>query len=479
MFQKGQLIGPYKLVSLIGRGGFGEVWLAVRQTSLLTTKVAVKLPLDDQIDIDAIKREAALWEQASGHPNVLPIIEANIYDDQVVIVSEYASSGSLADLLKERKLSVPEAVDMIFGILAGLEFLHSKQIIHRDLKPANVLLQGQTPRLADFGISRALLTTQTSQSVNITGTPPYMAPEAFDGKRNVQTDIWSVGVIFYYLLSGNLPFPQQGITSLLGAIVGQNPAPLPTSVPKSLGKVLSSALAKNPQERYMSASNMKVALQEAVNAKFDIPNGARNKPEDGEIETVLAIPKTKPLKKSYKSLVVFAALAACIFALILGGAATFLYFFYLPKFDVSRGNLTTPGTELQSSPEPKPVNKTAKSTPRQQPTLLDTQVPKEPPPNPVIDFGPARKLIPNNMLQTARQAAQKKHRASNFVGKGCVIRTQITLASQSSELEQYVGTYRCLMKGKYLGISNFDFEVQVVGEIRLQGDRPIVSSWAQ
>jgi serine/threonine-protein kinase len=220
MFQSGQRIGPYLLVSLIGRGGFGEVWLAERHTPLLTTKVAVKLPLDGQVDLGTVKQEAILWERASGHPNVLPIIEANIYDGQVVIVSEYAPSGSLADLLKGNKpLPVEKAIELTLGILSGLEYLHSRQIIHRDLKPANILIQGDTPRLADFGISRALKTTQTSQSVNIKGTPPFMAPEVFDGKRNVQTDIWSIGVILYSLLSGHLPFPQQDVTSLIGAIV--------------------------------------------------------------------------------------------------------------------------------------------------------------------------------------------------------------------------------------------------------------------
>ena len=88
MFHNGQVIGLYTLIERIGRGGFGEVWLAERRTSLLTTKVAIKLPLDEQIELDAIKQEAMLWEQASGHANVLPIIEANIYEDQIVIVSE-------------------------------------------------------------------------------------------------------------------------------------------------------------------------------------------------------------------------------------------------------------------------------------------------------------------------------------------------------------------------------------------------------
>ncbi len=88
MFRSGQQIGSYILVQRIGRGGFGEVWLAERRAKFVTTKVAVKLPLDEQIDAETIKQEATLWEQASGHPNVLPIIDADEYEGQIVIVSE-------------------------------------------------------------------------------------------------------------------------------------------------------------------------------------------------------------------------------------------------------------------------------------------------------------------------------------------------------------------------------------------------------
>src|SRR5215510_7101684 len=139
MFRAGEQIGSYFLIQRIGRGGFGQVWLAERRGKFVTTKVAVKLPLDEQIDFETIKHEAALWAKASGHPNVLPIIEANEYDGQVVIVSEYSSDGSLEDRLKRNggKLEVEQAVEMTIGILKGLGFLHSRKIIHRDLKPEN------------------------------------------------------------------------------------------------------------------------------------------------------------------------------------------------------------------------------------------------------------------------------------------------------------------------------------------------------
>ncbi len=106
-------------------------------------------------------------------------------------------------------MSVERAIETTVKILDGLEFLHSRNIIHRDLKPANILLQGDTPRLADFGISRALRTTASSQSSNVSGTFAYMSPEGFDGKRSVQTDVWSVGVNLYQFLTGTLPFPQK------------------------------------------------------------------------------------------------------------------------------------------------------------------------------------------------------------------------------------------------------------------------------
>lgn len=258
MFQANQQIGNYFLIRELGRGGFGEVWLAERRTKLLTTKVAVKLPLDNQIDLNTVKQEACLWEQANGHPNVLPIIEADVYDGQAVIVSEYAPDGSLADLLrKQGKLPVEQAVEMTLGILAGLEFLHSRRIIHRDLKPANILLQGETPRLADFGIARALRTAMTSRSVNLAGTPAYMAPEAFDKKRNQQTDVWAVGVILYEILSGRLPFPEGNLIELVAAIANDEPESLPDEVPNRLKRIVKKALEKNPEHRYKTAAEMR------------------------------------------------------------------------------------------------------------------------------------------------------------------------------------------------------------------------------
>src|SRR5215213_8732586 len=99
MFRESEKIGPYTLIRRLGRGAFGEVWLAENRAKFATTQVAVKFPLDDQLDPSLIEQEAQLWVKASGHPNVLPIIEANEYDGQIVIVSKYSPDGSLKHFL--------------------------------------------------------------------------------------------------------------------------------------------------------------------------------------------------------------------------------------------------------------------------------------------------------------------------------------------------------------------------------------------
>jgi WD40 repeat protein/tRNA A-37 threonylcarbamoyl transferase component Bud32 len=254
-------IGPYTLVRKIGYGSFGVVWLAEKRTTIATTRFALKLARHEDVEIEAFKQEAEIWVRASGHPNVLTMIEADVYDEQIVIVSEYTPDGSLKDWLRQnsgKAPSVEAAVEMALQILSGLEHLHAQRIIHRDIKPDNILLQRGTPRLADFGIARLLKTDSYSQAVK--GTLLYMAPEAFNRKRNERTDVWSIGVVLYQMLSGYLPYDEPDLASLIGAIISREPSPLPESIPVSLRRIVEGALQHEPLERFQSAAEMRSAL---------------------------------------------------------------------------------------------------------------------------------------------------------------------------------------------------------------------------
>jgi serine/threonine-protein kinase len=265
MLSAGDQIGPYALEQWLGSGAFGAVWLAAKPTAITTTKVALKIPHhNDVIDFEAVRREAAVWVRASGHPNVLPIIDADIYGDQVVIASEYAPDGSIYSMLRAHDgvpPSIDRSVEMILSVVRGLEHLHAHKIIHRDLKPPNILLQRGIPRLTDFGLSRIL--EESSQSGNIAGTPLYMAPEAFNNERTEQTDLWAAGVILYQLLAGRLPFDQRNMAALLKSIIMDEPDPLPPDIPRPVRDVVTRALQKNPSDRFRGADEMLAHLHHA------------------------------------------------------------------------------------------------------------------------------------------------------------------------------------------------------------------------
>jgi serine/threonine protein kinase len=239
--------------------------MAERDSAIAKNRLAVKLPFQGGVDLNAVRKEAEVWARAGSHPNVLPMFEANVYDGQVVIVSEYAPDGSLKRWLGKHSGKAPSfdvAVDMVMAILAGLEHLHVRGIIHRDLKPANVLMQGECPRIADFGLARVIDPGVTASLA--AGTPAYMAPEAFDGHRSVQTDLWSAGVVLYHLLGGSLPFPFGDLMRLMMAIATEEPAPLSESIPSALRQTVLRALDKDPRSRFRSAADMRAALRDTL-----------------------------------------------------------------------------------------------------------------------------------------------------------------------------------------------------------------------
>ena len=343
----GDQIGPYTLISRLGKGAFGVVWLSERRTSIATTKAALKIPHDDNIELDIIRQEANVWAEASGHPNVLPIIEANVYDGIVVIASEFAPDGSLENRIEADSQNAPKietSVEIVLGILAGLEHLHSRRIIHRDLKPANIMFQGETPRLTDFGVSRVLKSTKHSSTT--AGTPIYMAPEAFDGERSQQTDIWAVGVILYQLICGRLPFEYEDMTSLWAAIALKEIRPMPEAIPESLRRIAVRSLSKDKVERYATATEMRLDLRKEIGLGLF-------ESSTSEAVTIEALPKhlvpdTLENRKTRKGIRFVAALVVitAIVASLVGGY--YLYGQYLGSASENRINSQASSVETDS-----------------------------------------------------------------------------------------------------------------------------------
>ncbi len=274
MLRSGGTVGPYRLEQELGRGAFGLVFRAVREGPV-AIPVALKVALDRSAGAERFLEEARVWVRASGHPNIVPVLDANVYDGEFVLVSEFVDGGALEDRLRsqaERRLPVAEAVDLVEGILEGLEHLHSRQILHQDLKPANILLQAGSPRLSDFGIAR--LGTTSFHTSNWAGTLPYMPPEAFSGTISRQTDIWATGVILYELLAGKLPFVGADLAALMGGILAAPLPPLPAGVPEAVAAVVQQALDRDREKRFKTAAEMRAELTRAGRAVYGPTPGA-------------------------------------------------------------------------------------------------------------------------------------------------------------------------------------------------------------
>jgi len=269
MLERGDKIGDYVLVRFLGRGQFGEVWLAEKQLqfSKRSFQHALKFlfNLGDEINLKSAEAEIDTWIEASGHPNVMSVLDMLVHNDHIIIASEYAEGGSLKKWLSQsdgRAPSHEKALEMMTGILSGIEHLHSRNVVHRDLKPDNILLQGNFPRITDFGISRII--SAGSMSTVAMGSPFYMSPESFDGSKSTQTDIWSAGVILYEMLTGEHPYRSETIFGLVSAIRQNIPKPLPDNIPPGIRNVVETALQKDLAIRYQTAMDMRSAIEQQL-----------------------------------------------------------------------------------------------------------------------------------------------------------------------------------------------------------------------
>ncbi len=272
---QGQSLGKYRILEPLGRGGMAQVYRAYHPQ--LDRYVAVKVLRSDLVEDDEFltrfRREAQSVANLR-HPNIVQIHDFDFQDEIYYMVMELLEGDTLKAQLNQHRASAKglprgEMMRILLDIIEGLAYAHNEGIIHRDIKPANILLtkQGQAV-VTDFGIAQILGSTQFTVSGALMGTLSYMAPEqGLEGRTGVQSDLYSLGVVFYEMLTGRPPFDADTPLAILMKHVN-DPLPLPRSIdpeiPEPFERVVLKALAKDPGDRYADAEEMATAIQDVA-----------------------------------------------------------------------------------------------------------------------------------------------------------------------------------------------------------------------
>ncbi len=264
------VLGKYRLVEEIGRGGMAVVYRALRRgrRKFVALKVLQESFSHDPVFLQRFRREVEAVK-ALEHPNIVKIYEAGSEEDKYFFSMEFLRGKSLDDYLKEKgKLEEAEALAILTGIAKGLQHAHNKGIIHRDLKPGNVILTSQGPKIVDFGLARDLSSQATRVTVTGTmmGTPEYMAPEQFRGEEtDERTDIYALGVVFYEMLKGSPPFQGENLGEIMNLHLWEEADT--SGLREEVKAIINKMLAKNKEERFQNMGEVIERLEMVVSSE--------------------------------------------------------------------------------------------------------------------------------------------------------------------------------------------------------------------
>src|SRR6266513_2663022 len=332
----GQTIGHYKISKQIGTGGMGEVYLATDVVA--GRKAALKLlPLRFTGDAERLKRfeQEARAVVGLNHPNIVTVYEIGEENSIHYIASELIEGETLRDRLTRGPLQLTEALEVAIQVASALAAAHQAVIVHRDIKPENIMLRPDGyAKVLDFGIAKlaeqelptsmprdeALLLVETNLG-SILGTAHYMSPEQARGQKvNARSDIWSLGVVLYEIVTGNPPFRGETPSDCIAAILTAEPAPLSSvspDVPARLESILQKALRKNTDERYQTIKEMLAELR-SLKAKLEAESSLSQTKSHGDSNT-------SEIKRPKRGVLV--TLGAALFA---SAAVACFFFFFVP-----------------------------------------------------------------------------------------------------------------------------------------------------
>lgn len=312
------LANRYRIGDVLGLGGMGMVYKARDET--LNVDVALKVLRDDrdsgadQRTLDRFHQELVLARQVS-HRNVVRIHDLGRDGEVYFLTMDLVEGRSLKDIIDEReKLPVARALDITRQLALGLAAAHDTGVVHRDLKPANILIdENNTPYITDFGVARSATSSALTQTGHIVGTPDYLSPEqARGGDLDGRSDIYSLGLILYEMLSGELPFSGETYQEILAQRAMGKPRELSVQVPPAVKRIIEHCLARNPEDRYDSAMQLAEDLGEGQATQVMLKRRGR------QARTALA----------------FAALGIVFAGLVAGG-----YWLYLQSAEPTTGEV--------------------------------------------------------------------------------------------------------------------------------------------
>jgi tetratricopeptide (TPR) repeat protein len=265
-----QTISHYRISQKLGAGGMGVVYQAVDLK--LERTVALKF-LPHEMVVSDVDKERLLREARSAsaldHPNIGVIYGIEESDDQqLFIVMAYYDGDTLAQRLNRGVLSLRESLDLAIQIARGLSAAHARNIVHRDIKPSNIIItKDNVAKIVDFGLARVVASASATQSISLTGTLPYMAPEQILGELiHQRSDVWALGVILVQMITGSHPFVRPNTAAMTFAILNQPPAALDV-VPPAVRPLVYKALSKKPEHRHANAGDL---LKDLESAKAEI-----------------------------------------------------------------------------------------------------------------------------------------------------------------------------------------------------------------